>query len=186
MYFIPEAHDRNQQIGLHGFALVRDTSQYQKSLDAILKVMELNPRMGYIKGSSVRRKLEEAFESVPRTSAFELFNQLSRDESPLGKLFHYRLHNVTRAAMLNILWRKHLEQQQQLRQAQQNLRQACEEKKKYIEQRRAALKDFVSATEKVCKAKGENSDDCQELRFQLLEAKMKLDDLISSFGFQCP
>src|SRR5262249_2193883 len=154
------------------------TSQRQRSLDAILRALRLNPVGGYVKGSLARRQLEDAFESVPPTYALELFNQLKKGEGPLGRLFQYRLHDVTKGAMLNILWRKHLEQQQQLQEAQQILKQVCEEEKKAIEKHRAALKDVDSAVERVCKLHGEDSDQCQKFRFELLEGKIKLEERI--------
>lgn len=186
MYFIPQANDRTQQAGLRGFAQIRDTSQRQRSLDAILKALRLNPVGGYVKGSSARRQLEEAFESVPRTSALELLNQLRHGEGPLGKLFQYRLHDVTKESMLNILWRKHLEQQQQLQEAQQILRQACEEERRMIDQIRAAHTALDSAVERVCRSHGEDSDQCQRHRFERLEGKMRLDDAIRQHGIRCP
>jgi hypothetical protein len=186
MYFIAEANDRTQEVGLRGFARIRDTSDRQRSLDAILRALQLNRVGGYVKGSSARRQLEEAFESVPRTSALELFNQLGRGEGPLGRLFQYRLHDVTKVAMRNILWRKHLEQQQQLQEAQQRLKQVCEEEKKKIEELRAALKKFESSGERLCKLYGEDSDQCQKFRFALLEDKMKLDERIRRSGLLCP
>jgi hypothetical protein len=186
MYFIPEANDRTQEVGLRGFAQPRDTSQRQKSLDAILRALQLNPVGGYVKGSSARKQLEEAIESVPGTFALELFNQLQRGEGLLGRLFQYRLHDVTKGTMLNFLWQKHLEQQRQLQEAQQALKQACEEEKKMIEQQDARLKAFESAVERVCKLNGEDSDACQKSRFELLEAKMKLDETVRRHGLRCP
>jgi hypothetical protein len=186
MYLIPEANNRAQEVGLRGFAQPRDTSQRQKSLDAILRALQLNPVGGYVKGSSARKQLEEAFEAVPGTSALELFNQLRRREGPLGRLFHYRLHDITKGTMLDILWRKHLEQRRQLQEAQQALKQACDEEKKLIEQQDARLKALDNAVEKVCKLNGEDSDRCQKSRFELLEAKMKLDETVRRHGFRCP
>ena len=105
---------------------------------------------GYVKGSSAGRQLEEAFEAVPRTSALELFNELRKGERPPGRLFQHRLSNVTKTAMLKILWRKHLEQKQQLREAQKKVEQACEAKKG-LEKARAALKSSDSEVEGLCK-----------------------------------
>jgi hypothetical protein len=186
MYFIAAANDEIREGGLRGFAQPRDTSQRQQSLDAVLRALQLNPVGGYVKGSSARKQLEEAFESVPGTSALELFNHLRRGEGLLGRLFHYRLHDVTKGTMLNILWQKHLEQQRQLQEAQQALKQICEEEKKVIEQQAAGLKAFESAVERVCKVNGEGSDACQKSRFEFLEAKMKLDDTVRHHGLRCP
>src|SRR5947207_648701 len=101
MYFIPETNNRTQEVGLRGFGQPRDTSQRQESLDAVLRALQLNPVGGYVKGSSARKQLEEAFKSVPVTSALELFNQLRTGAGPLGRLFQYRLHDVTKHTMLD-------------------------------------------------------------------------------------
>lgn len=185
--YIPHApSDRDEHARFQGLSDSSADEQLQKSLAAIRAALELNPRTGYVKGSSARKQLEEAFESVPPASALELFNQLGKGEGPLGRLFQYRPHAATQKAMLDILRGKIIEQQQQLQRAEQILKQVCEEEQKGIEEQRAALKDFDSAVEKVCKSRGEESDQCQKFRFKLLESKMKLDDRIRHHGFRCP
>ena len=87
--------------------------------------------------------------------------------------------------MLKILWRKHLEQKQQLREAQKKVEQACEAKKG-LEKARAALKSSDSEVEGLCKVLGEDSDKCQEIRFKLLDAKMTVDEEIRRLSFLCP
>jgi hypothetical protein len=184
--YVPKANQQTQLADLHGLAQPRDTSDHRRSLDAILKALQLNPAGGYVKGSSARTKLEEALKSVPVTSAFEIFNQLKNGVGSLGKMFQYRLHDATKLVMLNILWAKHLEQQKQLRDAQEVLKSVCEDEKKAIERQRAALKDFDEAVEKVCKLSGENSDACQKARFRLLEAKTRLADTVRANTARCP
>lgn len=188
MYFIPESIPESQnrrQLGLQGLAQFRDTSERQSSLNAILKALRLNPVGGYVKGSSARRQLEAAFESVPQTLACELFEQLRTSGSSLGRLFRYRLDHVTREKMLKILDRKCNEQKKQLLEAQQKLKQLCEEQQKNIERTRTVLKEFDGAVEKICKLHGEDSDPCQKARFELLGAKVKLDDTIRLQRLRC-
>jgi hypothetical protein len=120
------------------------------------------------------------------TSAFEIFNQLKNGVGPLGKMFQYRLHDVTKIVMLDILWAKHLEQQKQLRDAEEVLKSVCEDQKKAIESQRADLRDADEAVEKVCKLRGEDSDVCQKARFQLFGVKTKFDDSIRSHSARCP
>lgn len=156
-------------------AEINDKSQQLKSLDAILRALRLNPVGGYVKGSQPRKQLEDAFESVPLNSAFELLNQLEKGEGSLGKLFQYRLHNVTKAAMLQILRRKDLKQKQQLR-------EKCTDLKRAIGEYRALLKDYENALIKICKQRGEDSDECNKFRFMFLEAKMKFDDHLRSLS----
>lgn len=186
MYVIPESNGWNQPSGLRGLAQPRDTSDRQKSLDAILKALKLNPVGGYVKGSPARKQLEKAIESVPLTSAFELHTQLKNGTGVLGKLFQYRLHSLTRAAMLGILWTKHLEQQKQLREAQEILKKLCDEKKQMLEKMRVVLVDYARSVENICKLHGEDSDQCQKARFELLEANVKHDDDIRATKLRCP
>jgi hypothetical protein len=183
--YVPKANQRTQLAGLRGLAQLRDTSDRQRSLDAISKALQLNPVGGYVIGSSARRKLEDALKSVPVTSAFDIFNQLKNGVGSLGKMFQYRLHDATKIVMLNILWAKHLEQQKQLRDAQEVLKSVCEDQKKAIERRRALVKDLDEAVEKVCKLSGEDSDACQKGRFQLFEAKTRLEDVVRHNAARC-
>src|SRR5512135_3080791 len=100
-------NDQNQQAGLRGFSDSPPLDERQKSLDALLRALQLNPVGGYVIGSLARKRLEDAINIVPLTSALEICNQLSKGEGPLGRLFQYRLHKVTKDAMLHILWGKH-------------------------------------------------------------------------------
>ena len=193
MYFVLQAHDRTQQAGLRGFAQIGDTSQRQRSLDAILRALQLNPVGGYVKGSLARKQLEEAFESVPPTSALEVFNQLGKGEGPLGRLFRYRLHDATQKAMLKILEIKINEQKRQQLEAEQKLKVVMEEQQKFLEKAQkelakqcARLKDTKKGAEEVCKSQGEDSDLCQQVRFALLELQTAVDDLIRLVGGRCP
>jgi hypothetical protein len=184
--YVPKANQRTQLEGLRGLAQPRDTSDRQRSLNAILKALQINPVRGYVIGSSARGKLDAALRSVPVTSALEFFNQLNNGVGSLGKMFQYRLHDATKIVMLNFLWAKHLEQQKQLRDAQEVLKNICEDQKKAIESQRAALRDADEAVERVCKLRGEDSDACQKARFQLFEVKTKFDDSIRSHSARCP
>lgn len=186
MYLIAKTNDQTHLSGLRGLAQPRDTSARQRSLDAILSALQLNPVGGYVKGSSARKQLEESFESVPVTSALEVHNQLKNGEGSLGRLFQYRLHDATKVVMLNILWLKHLEQQKQLKDAQEVLQKVCEDQKKMIERQRIALRDFENAVERVCKLSGEDSDACQKARFELLEYKTRFEDKIRTHAVRCP
>ncbi|HEX6719834.1 MAG TPA: hypothetical protein VF088_22195 [Pyrinomonadaceae bacterium] len=182
MYFIYKPNTRR---GL-GLAEPQDTSDRARSLEAIKKALDLNPAGGYVKGSSARRKLEDAIKSVPVTSALEIFNQLRNGVGTLGKLFQYRLHDATKRTMLDILWLKHLEQQKQLKDAQEILKRACEEQKQAIEKFRVAVRTMEDSVEQICKTTGEDSDACQKSRFTLLEAKTRLEDTIRTHGTRCP
>ena len=188
MYIIPEASDRIQQVGLRGFAQSPAQSEYQKSLDAILGVLRLNPVGGYLKGSSARKRLEEAFQSVSPTSARELFNQLKEGESPLGRLFRYRLDRVTKAVMLEILRRKILSNaEDELSQAQKAMQERLENaRKEMIEEQCTRLKEAKKRAEEVCRSQGEDSDVCQKIRFTLLEHQMAVNKAIRLTGVRCP
>ena len=169
-----------------GLAEPRDTSDRGRSLEAIKKALDLNPVGGYVKGSSARRKLEDAIKSVPVPSALEIFNQLKNGVGALGKLFQYRLHDATKKAMLDILWLKHLEQQKQEKDAQEILKKVCEEEKQAIEKYRVMVRDMEDSVEQICKTTGEDSDTCQESRFNLLRARTLLEDTIRTHGIRCP
>ncbi|MEO8134764.1 MAG: hypothetical protein ABI831_12390 [Betaproteobacteria bacterium] len=185
MYLVPGVND-SPRAAPQGLAQPRDTSDRQQSLDAILKALQLNPVGGYVKGSAARRQLEAAIDSVPRTSALELHDQLGTGTGPLGKLFKYRLHEATQKAMRDILWTKHLAQKKAKEEADLSLKQACDEARKAIAKNQAVLKTLESAVEKACALSGEDSDQCQEFRFTLLEARTRLDDVIRSAGAKCP
>jgi hypothetical protein len=185
MYIISRSFPPSQ-LRRSGLAEPRDTSDRGKSLEAIRKALQLNPVGGYVKGSSARRKLDDALKSVPITSALEVFNQLKTGVGPLGRLFQYRLHDQTKPIVLDILWSKHLEQQKQLKDAQEILKNACELQKQSIEKHRVALKNIEDSVEQICKSTGEDSDTCLKARFTLLEAKTRLEDAIRTHGARCP
>jgi hypothetical protein len=103
MYIAQAPSDRDEHARFQGLSDdAPDPQQLQKSLAAIRAALALNPRTGYVKGSPPRKQLEEAFESVPRSSALELTKQLLEKEGLLERLFRYRLHAATQQAMLGI------------------------------------------------------------------------------------
>lgn len=183
MYFTTQ---ENHPGSVRAFGEPRDTSDTGRSLEAIRKALDLNPIGGYVKGSAARKKLDDALKSVPITSALEIFNQLKNRQDPLGRLFQYRLHDATKPIVLNILWAKHLEQQRIHKEVQDVVKRLCEDQKTSIESVRIALKTFESTVERVCQTSGENSDACQEKRFELLEAKTRHEDAIRSHAIRCP
>jgi len=83
-----------------------------ETADAINKVLKLNPKGGYVKGSTARRKLDEAIATVPGSSAASIQSQLAKGQDPIGKLFRYRLHPETQRVLLAILANKAQEFQQ--------------------------------------------------------------------------
>ena len=91
-----------------GIGELAQPSDTEKSIEFLTKVLELNPRDGYVKGSSARRKLHIAILTVPLPSAKALHDQLKAGTGALGKLFQGRLHTATRKWVLDMLWRKHL------------------------------------------------------------------------------
>lgn len=186
MYFFPKTKDRPQVTGLRGLAQPRDTSDRGKSLEAIRKALDLNPVRGYVKGSSARRRLEDALRSVPLTSALEIFNQLKNGIGALGRLFQYRLHNATKRTMLDILWSRHLEQQKVARELEERFKKVCDEKKRDLEKLRITLKELEKSVEDVCKLAGEDSDSCLKARFELLATKTRLEDAIRNINARCP
>ncbi|MGH9219813.1 MAG: hypothetical protein ACRD1W_10960 [Vicinamibacterales bacterium] len=91
-----------------GIGALAQPSDTEKSIEFLTKVLELNPRDGYVKGSAARRKLHIAILTVPLPSAKALHDQLKAGSGALGKLFQGRLHTATRKWVLDMLWRKHL------------------------------------------------------------------------------
>jgi hypothetical protein len=185
MYFTPALYNRPQPVGLRGLAQLRDTSDRQKSLDAIRKALQLNPLDGYVPGSLARRQLTAAFVSVPITSACELREELKTGTSSLGKLFRYRLHHLTQKQMLEILVQKCSEQKKQLWEAEQRLKQLCVQQKELLDKTRTASRELESSVEKLCQLAGEDSNQCQKARFELFSSKVKLDDNIRSHRLRC-
>lgn len=103
MYFIPQGNDRPHQVGLRGFSDPPPRSEFDISKDKILRALRLNPVGGYVKGSSARRQLDAAVDSVPPYSALDLVRQLEKGKDTLGKLFRYRLADPTQRTMLKTL-----------------------------------------------------------------------------------
>ena len=144
----------------------------QRSRAAIDAALKRNPVGGYTVGSAARRALEDAFKSVPKAEAVTLQNELNQGQTPLAKLFRYRLHTITQQQMKGILQDKEIQWIQGLRQEQEQIRQrAC-----------AALKEFEQTVENLCKVSGEDSDSCQKARFDLLAARERM----NMQGAKCP
>jgi hypothetical protein len=87
---------------LGGFAEPNPTP-FQKSVAAIKAALDLNPAGGYVRASSARAALDTAFLSVPPCDAAKLFRELRFGNTPLARLFKYRLHPKTFREMLDIL-----------------------------------------------------------------------------------
>lgn len=85
-----------------------NASDTERSIDFITKVLQINPRDGYIKGSSARRALHLAILTVPLPSARAIHDQLKAGTGAVGQLFQGRLHSATRKWVLDMLWRRHL------------------------------------------------------------------------------
>ena len=91
-----------------GFGELAQPSDEERSKEFLKKVLEINPRDGYVAGSAARRKLHLAILSVPLPSAKALHDQLKAGTGALGRLFQCRLHSATRKWVLGMLWNKHL------------------------------------------------------------------------------
>lgn len=170
--------------GLQGLSAPQPDAELQKSLAAIKKSLDLSPPEGYAKGSLARRRLEEAFESVPRSSAPGLFTQLKQGEGSLGKLFRYRLATPTREAMLDILKRKMNEFLRQQIEERRRLEAELQARLKELRDKVCPmLKEMDSKVEEICKLMGEDSDACQKARFEALGARVGLQD---KTGVRCP
>ena len=187
MYLFHDVDHRDRMAGFHGLHdTPADAEQFDKSRAAIQAALALNPKAGYVKGSLARQQLEQGFESVPITRAQELLDQLSATADPLGRSFRYRLHTATQLTMRAILERKSVEQQRKLLEAQQNLERVCRETAPQVANVRARIDDFDKALERICKAFGEDSDQCQELRFKALELHETVREMLRRRKIQCP
>jgi hypothetical protein len=176
MYISYSPSDRDDHTRFQGFSDDAPDVQFQKSLAAIQAALELNPRTGYVKGSLPRKRLEEAFESVPPASALELAQRLLKNEGPLERLFRYRLHPATQGAILEgILLRK---AKDFLQQEKDELRRRELERARMIEEIRqklcANMKARDSLIEDLCRRTGEGSDECRNSRSQALKAREEL------------
>ena len=183
MYISHAPSDRDERTRFQGLSDdAPDLQQFQKSLTAIRAALELNPRTGYVKGSPPRKQLEEAFESVPRSSALELAQKLLEKEGPLERLFRYRLHAATQQAMLWVLARKAKEF---LQQQKEELRRMEEEERRRRDlelELCVNLKRDDSLTEEICRRTGESSDQCREFRSKALKTR----EQFRMAGVRCP
>ena len=163
--------ERPVQSSLSGLAEPDDVL-LQRSRAAIDAALKRNPVGGYTVGTAARRALEDAFKSVPKAEAVTLHNELNQKQTPLAKLFQLRLHPRTHQQMKAILQDKEAQWIDGLRREQAEKRQrAC-----------AAIKEFEKAVENLCKVKGEDSDSCQKMRFDLLSARERM----NMQGARCP
>ena len=87
MYISHAPSDREEHASAQGLSDDTPEQQFRNSFAVIKAALELNLRTGYVKGSSARKKLEEAFESVPPCFAQQLGDHLLSNEGPLAKLF---------------------------------------------------------------------------------------------------
>ena len=173
MYLSYGLSDQGDHTRFQGFFGDTPDAQFQKSLAAIQAALELNPRTGYVKGSPPRKKLEEAFESVPPASAMDLTQRLLKNEGPLERLFRYRLHPATQGAILEgILLRK---AKDFLQQKKEELRRRELERARMIEELRqkvcANMKAKDSLIEDLCRRTGEGSEECRNFRSQAIKGR---------------
>lgn len=167
-WYVPEPRTQTRLSGLGE----PDDVLLQRSRAAIDAALKRNPVGGYTVGTAARRALEDAFKSVPIAEAVTLQNELNKGQTALAKLFQYRLHPRTHQQMKAILQNKEVQWIEGLRREQEEKRQrAC-----------AAIKEFEKAVENLCKVKGEDSDACQKMRFDLLSAR----EGMNMRGAKCP
>ena len=176
MYISYGPSDRGDHTRFQGFFSDSPDVQFQKSLAAIQAALELNPTTGYVKGSPPRKKLEEAFESVPPASALELAQRLLKNEGTLERLFRYRLHPATQGAILKgILLRK---AEEELNRKREEARRRELERARMIEELRqkicANMKAEDSLIEDLCRRTGEGSEQCRNFRSRALKAREEL------------
>jgi len=120
---------------------------------AIMAALQRNPVGGYIINTEPRRALEAAFASVPPCSALDLAMELNRRETPLAKLFQYRLATPTRAAMRNILSQKMDECISQTSLRQDARTTLC-----------PMIKRGIADVAEICRITGNDSDNCKRAR----------------------
>lgn len=93
--------------GQFGFAgLAEPNTPLQQHLAKIKQALDINPKGGYVRGTPARAALDAAFGGVPICLAAEVLIELRFSNSPLAKLFKYRLHRKTFGEMLDILKHK--------------------------------------------------------------------------------
>jgi len=190
MYISHAPGDRGAHAGVHGLSAdAPDLRQFQKSLTAIRAALDLNPRMGYVKGSRPRQQLEEAFESVPPCSAPELGQQL-KGGGTLAKLFRYRLATSTQQAMIDILIRKAneclVQNKEQERQLEVKQKRLVEEQKREKQRLLQLLCELSKAkddlADELCRRTGEDDERCRKLRSDALKAR----EQDRKDGIRCP
>jgi hypothetical protein len=173
MYFTSSGNNQPRQTNSLGFS--EPPSDFQKSLDSIIDALMLNPRGGYVAGSAARKKLQDAFESVPIAASLILGLRLLSGDGSIAKLFHYRLAGATRVAMLRILLRK----------AGEFIHQKvidAQERAKTIRKICAIEKQMEALTQRVCAAIGDDSAECRNARSEV--SKGRQED--RNAGIQCP
>jgi len=174
MYFTPLVNNRPRQTNLLGFSDPLPTDP-QKSLDAIVNALLLNPAGGYVVGSAARKKLQDAFDSVPAAVALPFGLQLAIGQGSLAKLFRYRLARPTRVAMLRILLSKATEFiKQELVDIQ---------KREELRQKLCALERALEAQiQELCVVMGDDSVECRNARSGALKGREE----DRRAGIQCP
>ena len=91
-----------RQIGFAGFGEPTPTPLQQR-LAQIKAALDLNPKGGYVRGTPARAALDAAFAAVPVCLAAEVLIELRFGNSPVARLFKYRLHRKTFGEMLEML-----------------------------------------------------------------------------------
>ncbi len=144
------------------------------ALKGIGKVLALNPKDGYVKGSAARSQLEASFNRVDDCIAVDLGRHLMSGQSSVARLFRQRLHSATRATMVMILVRKE---------------QACQERRKVeirrLEERQRRvdalrrkvcqiLEESENLNAQLCQKAGESSDVCRAARSNLEKSRAEL------------
>jgi len=85
----------------------QDAVNFLRAGGEIKKQLERNFMADDVTGYLDRRgKLRQAFESVPKSFAKHLVDQLMDKNDPLAKLFNYKIARQTRNKMISILLRK--------------------------------------------------------------------------------
>lgn len=92
------------QFGLAGFG--EPTTPLQQNLARIKAALDINPKGGYVRGTTARAALNAAFGDVPICLAAQIYIELRFGNTPLAKLFKFRLHTKTRGEMLDLLKQK--------------------------------------------------------------------------------
>lgn len=174
MYFTSSENNSPKHSNLQGYSDPPRTD-FQKSLDAISNALFLNPAGGYVVGSAARKKLQDAFDSVPLPAALMLGLRLASGQGSLAKLFRYRLARDTRVAMLGVLLRKSAAfLQQELIDIQ---------KKEELRKKVCALdKQLDTQIQELCRVLGPDSVECRNARSEALKGREEE----RRAGFQCP